>query len=71
MLFRSSVIVITFLSRIHIERRLKVLQNHVKQLMKGNTPDEIPTHIEDEIGQITTEINLLTQIGRASCRERV
>ncbi len=56
-----SVIVITFLSRIHIERRLKTLQNHVKQLMKGNTPDEIPTHIEDEIGQITTEINLLTR----------
>ena len=55
------VIIIVLLSRVHIERRLKILQNHVKQLMQGNTPAEIPTNIEDEIGQITTEINLLTR----------
>ncbi|EAY27133.1 SpoIIE family protein phosphatase [Microscilla marina] len=55
-----TVFLIVGISSRRIVNRLSTLRNNVKQLMKGNIPETIETKSDDEIGEITHEINELT-----------
>lgn len=55
-----SVVLIVFIAKREIESRLDTLRVNVKDLMKGNIPEVIETKSDDEIGEITNEINELT-----------